>query len=90
VRQPDWSVALLEPVLAIDDDEARLNALAVAVGEAEAHLDAARGARNYCAGRLRREGVAMVDIAKWARVTDSYLSRMLLKRGAARRTSRRR
>jgi hypothetical protein len=83
---PEWSRQMLEQVTVPGGDADELRVLSRMADDAQAHLDAVRELRDACAARLRLDGVAMVDIARWARVSDSYLTRRLLRRGLTRRT----
>jgi len=84
--QPDWSASRLAQARSAINDTIRLRMLGIAAQEAKTHLDVVLEERDACAARLRAQGVAMIDIARWARVSDSYLSRRLLRRGLPRRT----
>jgi hypothetical protein len=86
---PSWSDDVMRPVADAADDRERLRLLATLTTEAEQHLLRVRAERLACAARLRDEGVAMIDIARWARVSDSYLTRRLLAAGRSRRIGRR-
>ena len=86
---PAWARMAAAPLDGCDDDPDRLRMLGSMIRDAERHLENLRLDRLRTAQRLRDDGYAMIDIAKWARVTDSYLTRRLIQNGARRRTARR-
>ena len=70
------------------DDDERLDLLAAHIADVCAHLKHARATRNQVALRLRAAGQPMLDIARRARVGDSYLSRQAIGGGLPRRVDR--
>lgn len=66
------------------DDRALLRLLADNSEVTKRHQDRLIAARDDAARRLRDAGVPMIDIAEDAGVTDSYLSRRVIKNGATR------
>lgn len=85
-----WSDLVMEGVEAdAINDIHLLRILDQAIGDAEQHAARLRDARMEAVARLRDEGHNMGDIAGWAGVTPSYLSRILLRKGVPRRGQRR-
>jgi AraC-like DNA-binding protein len=82
--------ARLARLLACTDDDAELIRLCRAEMEASRdYHDKVRDILEAAAGRLREEGVPMTKIARYAGVSDTYLSRRLTgARGMARKVIR--
>ena len=67
------------------DDRKLLRLLAENATVTKRHKERIEAARDAAARRLRDAGVPMIEIADEASVTDSYLSRRLIQKGASRR-----
>lgn len=83
----DLSIEIINRIVeaAGDDDLLKLKLLAENAAITKAHKERVETARDEAARRLRDAGVPMIDIADTAGVTDSYLSRRLISKGASRR-----
>lgn len=71
-----------------EDDRLLLRLLAENAVVTRQHKERLEAARDAAAARLRDAGVPMIAIADDAGVTDSYLARRVIKKGAARRNDR--
>lgn len=71
------------------NDRDRIAALADVIEELTEVTRRARALRDATAIRLREYGVPTTEVARLARVTDSYLARNALAAGAPRRVTRR-
>lgn len=86
----DISLRYIDQLLALSggDPYAQLVLIRVGLAAVDRHTERLKALRLEIAQRLREDGDPMTEIAEAAGVNDSYLARLIIKSGGARRSDR--
>lgn len=86
----DISLRYIDQLLALSggDPYAQLVLIRVGLEAVDRHTERLKALRLEIAQRLREDGDPMTEIAEAAGVNDSYLARLIIKSGGARRSDR--